>query len=95
MSLGKSGRFSVVVLELRHVEDGVDSNMGRQVQLIGHGRDNGGDTEGSQPSGCQFANLGSGGEWEVGVGEEDRIAHIVRLWLSMLVGVLFLAVLGG
>jgi hypothetical protein len=85
----------MVVLQLRHMEDGVDAHVGRERQLVGNRRDDGGDPEGAKPSRCQLANLSARGEREVGVGEEDLIAHLICLRLSMLIGVLFSAILGG
>jgi hypothetical protein len=95
MASRKPGGLDMVVLQLRHMEDGVDAHVGRKRQLVGNRRDDGGDPKGAKPSRCQLANLSARGEREVGFGEEDLIAHLICLRLSMLIGVLFLAILGG
>jgi hypothetical protein len=52
MASRKPGGLDMVVLQLRHMEDGVDAHVGRERQLVGNWRDDGGDPEGAKPSRC-------------------------------------------
>jgi hypothetical protein len=52
MASKKPGGIDMVVFQLRHMEDGVDAHVGRERQLVGNRRDDGGDPEGAKPSRC-------------------------------------------
>jgi hypothetical protein len=50
MASRNPGGLNMVVLQLRHMEDGVDAHVGRERQLVGNTRDDGDDPEGAKPS---------------------------------------------